>query len=275
MALLEVRDLSVTYGRASAVEDVSFDVEEGETLALVGESGSGKSTIALSIPRLLPPSAVLSAAAIRFRGRDLARATLREMRAVRGAEIATVFQDPSTSLCPWLTVGEQLEEVLLHHRRATRREARRRSVVALGEVGIAEPEARLEAWPHELSGGMRQRATIAMALLLEPALLVCDEPTSALDATNQLQVLELLLRLQRSHGTAILLVTHALGVVAAAADRAVVMRAGRIVEASDVRGLFRSPKEDYTRELLASTPGNGLARTPRNGSASTPGRGFP
>jgi len=258
MALLEVRDLRVRYDDATAVGGVSFDVEACETLALVGESGSGKSTIALSIPRLLPPSAVVAAGELRFRGRDLARCSDREMRALRGAEIATIFQDPSASLCPWLTIGEQLEEVLLHHRRATAREARRRSAAALDEVGIQDPEARLDAWPHELSGGMRQRATIAIALLLEPALLVCDEPTSALDATHQLQILDLLARLQRSHGTAILLVTHALGVVAAAADRAVVLRAGRVVETSDVRGLFRAPQAEYTRELLASTPGRGV-----------------
>src|SRR5262245_32188101 len=163
MALLEVRDLTVRYGSTLAVDSVSIDVESGETLALVGESGSGKSTIALAIPRLLPPSATLSAGAIRFRGRDLARASEREMRALRGASIATVFQDPSTALCPWLSIGEQLAEVLEHHGGAGRREARRRSAAALFEVGIADPDARLDAFPHELSGGMRQRATIAMA----------------------------------------------------------------------------------------------------------------
>ena len=255
MPLLELRNLSVRYGPTPAAEEISFAIEAGETLALVGESGSGKSTTALAIPRLLPVSASIVSGEILFRGRDLARASRTEMRALRGASIATVFQDPSTALCPWLTIGEQLAEVLVIRGGAKRREAQRRSAQALDEVGIAEAEVRLDSFPHELSGGMRQRATIAMALLLGPDLLVCDEPTSALDASLQLQILELLGRLQESRGTAILLVTHSLGVVAAAADRAVVLRAGRIVETADVRGLFRSPKEEYTRELLASTPG--------------------
>ena len=255
MALLEVRNLTVRYGSERAVDDVSLDVEEGETVALVGESGSGKSTTALAIPRLLPAAAVIEQGAIRFEGRNIARASERAMRALRGARIATVFQDPAASLGPWLTVGEQLAEVRAHHGGASAREARGRSAAALAEVGIAEPERRLDAYPHELSGGMRQRATIAMALLLEPALLVCDEPTSALDATLQVQILDLLRRLQSAHKTAILLVTHSLGVVAAAADRAVVLQAGRVVEAAPVRQLFRSPREAYTRELLAAVPG--------------------
>ena len=259
MPLLEVRNLSVRYGPTLAVEGVSFALEAGETLALVGESGSGKSTIALAIPRLLPVSASIVSGEILFRGRDLARAPLSEIRSLRGASIATVLQDPSAALCPWLTIGEQLEEVLVHRAGTTRREARLRSTRALAEVGIEDPDLRLDAFPHEFSGGMRQRATIAMALVLGPELLVCDEPTSALDASLQLQILHLLESLQESRGTAILLVTHSLGVVAAAADRAVVLREGRIVETADVRGLFRSPKEEYTRELLASTPGRGLA----------------
>ncbi len=258
MALLDVQDLGVRYGPTLAAEGISFSIEPGETLALVGESGSGKSTIALAIPRLLPVSASIVAGEILFRGRDLARASPREMRELRGASIATVFQDPSTALCPWLSIGEQLAEVLVIRGGAGRRDARRRAARALDEVGIADADARLDAYPHELSGGMRQRATIAMALLLGPELLVCDEPTSALDASLQLQILELIERLQAARGTAILLVTHSLGVVAAAADRAIVLRAGRIVESSDVRGLFRSPREDYTRELLASTPGRRL-----------------
>ncbi|HKC25250.1 MAG TPA: ABC transporter ATP-binding protein [Thermoanaerobaculia bacterium] len=256
MALLEVRGLSVRYGPVQALDDVSFDVEAGETLAVLGESGSGKSTLALAIVGLLPKSSArVEAEALRFAGRDLARLTERELRAVRGREIATVFQDPSTSLCPWLTVGEQLAEVLEVHRGASAREARRSSAAALGEVGIADPESRLDAFPHELSGGMKQRATIAAALLLAPRLLVADEPTSALDATVQAQILDLLAALQKKHGTAILLVTHSLGVVAAAADRALVMRRGRIVETAGVRELFRAPQHEYTRELLASVPG--------------------
>jgi ABC-type glutathione transport system ATPase component len=259
VTLLEVRSLTVRYGPTTAVEDVAFAIEAGETLALVGESGSGKSTIALAIPRLLPVSASIVSGEILFRGHDLARAPLSEMRALRGASIATVLQDPSTALCPWLSIGEQLAEVLVLRGGASRREARRRAAAALDEVGIADAELRLDSFPHELSGGMRQRATIAMALLLGPEVLVCDEPTSALDASLQLQILDLLARLQAARGTAILLVTHSLGVVAAAADRAVVLREGRVVEAADVRGLFRSPQEEYTRDLLASTPGRKLA----------------
>jgi ABC-type dipeptide/oligopeptide/nickel transport system ATPase component len=184
----------------------------------------------------------------------------RELRALRGREIATVFQDPSASLCPWLTVGEQVGEVLEVHRGASAREARRAAAVALAEVGIADPESRLDAFPHELSGGMRQRVMIATALLLAPRLLVADEPTSSLDATVQLGILELFASMQERHGTAILLVTHSLGVVAAAADRVLVMRRGRIVEGALVRDLFRAPTHEYTRELLASVPGSGGAK---------------
>ncbi|MFN0008988.1 MAG: ABC transporter ATP-binding protein [Planctomycetota bacterium] len=260
MALLEVRDLSVRFetdtGAVQAVDRVSFDLEAGETLALVGESGSGKSTTALAIARLLDsPPARIEARSIALAGRDLHRLPEREMRRVRGREIGIVLQDPTASLTPWLTVGEQIAEVLEVHRGSSAREAWAAASVALGEVGIADPEARLESYPHEMSGGMRQRATIAMALLLSPKVLVADEPTSALDATVQAQVLDLLKALRERQGTAILLVTHSLGVVAAAADRALVMRSGRIVEAAGVRELFRAPKDSYTRELVASAPG--------------------
>jgi ABC-type dipeptide/oligopeptide/nickel transport system ATPase component len=261
MALLEVRGLSVSYGSGDsavrAVVDASFDVEAGETLAVVGESGSGKSTLALAVLGLVPSPGRVEAERLSFSGRDLARMPARELRALRGAEIAAVFQDPAASLCPWLPVGEQVGEVLEVHRGASPRAARRAAAAALAEVGIADPESRLDAFPHELSGGMRQRATIAMALLLGPRLLVADEPTSALDATVQASILELLKELRRKHGTALLLVTHSLGVVAAAADRALVMRGGRIVEAAPVRELFRAPRHEYTRELLSSAPGSG------------------
>ena len=262
MKLLEVRDLSVRFetdgGEVRAVDRVSFDLEAGETLAIVGESGSGKSTTALAIARLLPvPPARVEAQTIALAGRDLLRLPEREMRRVRGSEIGIVLQDPSTSLTPWLTVGEQIAEVLEVHRGASEREAWRAAASALGEVGIADPEARLASYPHEMSGGMRQRATIAMALLLSPKVLVADEPTSALDATVQAQVLELLEAMRERHGTAILLVTHSLGVVAAAADRALVMRSGRIVEEAGVRELFRAPRDAYTRELVASARGKG------------------
>jgi ABC-type dipeptide/oligopeptide/nickel transport system ATPase component len=260
MALLEVRELSVRFetdeGATLAVDRVSFDLEAGETLALVGESGSGKSTTALAIARQLPvPPARVEARSIALAGRELLGLPARAMRRVRGREIGIVLQDPSASLTPWLTVGEQIAEVLEVHRGASAKEAWRAAAAALGEVGIADPEARLESYPHELSGGMRQRATIAMALLLSPKVLVADEPTSALDATVQAQVLDLLKAMRARHGTAILLVTHSLGVVAAAADRALVMRSGRIVETANVRELFRAPKDAYTRELVASAPG--------------------
>ena len=260
MTLLEVRDLCVRFetelGATLAVEGVSFDLEPAETLAIVGESGSGKSTTALAVARLLatPPARILRGS-IRLAGRDLLALPEREMRRVRGREIGLVLQDPSAALTPWLTVGEQIAEVLEVHRGASAREARRAAAAALGDVGIADPEARLEAYPHELSGGMRQRVSIAIALLLSPKVLVADEPTSALDATVQAQVLELLKALRAKHGTAILLVTHSLGVVAAAADRALVMHSGRIVESAPVREIFRDPQAAYTRELLASVPG--------------------
>ena len=260
MTLLEVRELCVRFetelGATLAVDGVSFDLEPAETLAIVGESGSGKSTTALAVARLLPtPAARILAGSIRLGGRDLLALPEREMRRVRGREIGLVLQDPTAALTPWLTVGEQIAEVLEVRRGAGAREARRAAAAALGDVGIADPEARLAAYPHELSGGMRQRVSIAIALLLSPKVLVADEPTSALDATVQAQVLELLKALRAKHGTAILLVTHSLGVVAAAADRALVMHAGRIVESAPVRELFRAPRAAYTRELLASVPG--------------------
>lgn len=266
MALLEVRKLSVRFdsdaGTVQAVHDVSFDIEAGETLAIVGESGSGKSTTALAIARLLDsPPARIEARSISLGGRDLHRLTEREMRRVRGREIGIVLQDPTASLTPWLTIGEQIAEVLEVHRGESASEAWRAAAAALAEVGIADPEERLEAYPHEMSGGMRQRATIAMALLLSPKVLLADEPTSALDATVQAQVLDLLTAMRERHGTAILLVTHSLGVVAAAADRALVMRSGRIVEEAGVRELFRAPKDAYTRELLASSPGTSASAT--------------
>jgi len=259
-ALLQVRELSVRYpdppSGVQALDRVSFDLEEGETLAVVGESGSGKSTLALAIQGLLPsPPADVLATSVRFAGRELARLSAKDLRKLLGVEIATVFQDPAASLCPWLTVGEQVGEILEVHRGASARDARRAAASALGEVGIADPESRLDAYPHELSGGMRQRVTIAMALLLGPKLLVADEPTSSLDATVQAGILDLFREARRRHGTAILLVTHSLGVVAAAADRAVVLSRGRVVEAAGVRELFRAPAHEYTRELLASVPG--------------------
>ncbi len=257
--VLDVRELSVRFethaGCVRAVDGVSFHVEEGETLGLVGESGSGKSVTGLALLGLVPnPPGVVEAAAIDFRGTNLLELSAAELRALRGNALSMVFQDPLTSLNPFLTVGRQLSEVLEVHRGLARREALAISARALGEVGIPAPEERLGAYPHELSGGMRQRVMIAMALLCEPKLLVADEPTTALDVTIQAQILELLADLQQRHGTAILFVTHDLGVVAGRADRVHVMYAGRIVEEAATRELFARALHPYSRGLLASMP---------------------
>ncbi len=257
--LLDVRDLRVRFatheGIVRAVDGVSISIDDGETLGIVGESGSGKSVTSLALMGLVPsPPGIVGARSIMFAGRDLLRATPREWRALRGRDIAMVFQDPMTSLNPLMRVGRQLGEVLEVHERCTRREARRRSAQALADVGIADPEARLDAFPHEMSGGMRQRVMIAMALLCKPKLLLADEPTTALDVTIQAQILELLKTMQARHGTAIVLITHSLGVVAGAADRVLVMYAGRIVEAASARDLFARALHPYTHGLLCSAP---------------------
>jgi len=257
--LLDVRDLGVRFatpeGIVHAVDRVSLSIDCGETLGIVGESGSGKSATSLALMGLVPsPPGIVEARSIMFAGRDLLRATPREWRALRGREIAMVFQDPMTSLNPLMRIGRQLGEVLELHERCTRRDARRRSAQALEDVGIADPETRLDAFPHEMSGGMRQRVMIAMALLCKPKLLLADEPTTALDVTIQAQILELLKTMQARHGTAIVLITHSLGVVAGAADRVLVMYAGRIVEAASVRDLFKRALHPYTHGLLRSAP---------------------
>ncbi len=257
--LLSVRDLRVTFethqGSVEAVAGVTFDMEPGETLALVGESGSGKSVTSLAILGLIPnPPGVVSSDGILWGGRDLTRLREVELRRIRGNEISMIFQDPMTSLNPLLTVGQQLAEVLEIHRGMGRREARQLCVAGLGDVGIPHPEARFDAYPHELSGGMRQRVMIAMALLCRPKLLFADEPTTALDVTIQAQILELMKALQASHGTAILLITHDLGIVAGMADRVHVMYAGRLVETAPTPPLFEQPAHPYTEGLLASVP---------------------
>jgi oligopeptide transport system ATP-binding protein len=257
--LLDVRDLSVSFGsrenRLLAVDRVSFAIDAGETLAIVGESGSGKSATCSAVMGLVPaPPGRVAASSISFRGRDLSRMPPRELRRLCGREISMVFQDPMTSLNPLMTIGRQLGEVLEVHERCSRRESRSRVRDALADVGIADPDVRVEAYPHELSGGMRQRAMIAMALLCKPKLLFADEPTTALDVTVQAQILELLKDLQRAHGTAIVLVTHSLGVVAGFAERVLVMYAGRIVESAPTRELFARPSHPYTLGLLQSAP---------------------
>ncbi len=263
--LLEVRDLRTRFttdaGVAWAVDGVSFDLREGETLALVGESGSGKSVTSLSILRLVAgPQGRITGGAVRFRGRDLLALPESEMRSVRGREISIVFQEPMTSLNPVFTCGAQVAEVLELHERLPRARARERVVELFRQVGIAEPGLRVDAYPHELSGGMRQRVMIAMALACRPSLLIADEPTTALDVTIQAQILELLGRLRRELGMAILLITHDLGVVAENADRLAVMYAGQVVEQADVGAAFTRPLHPYTAGLLASLPRLGDAR---------------
>jgi oligopeptide/dipeptide ABC transporter ATP-binding protein len=258
VSVLAVDHLAVRFGSArgsaAAVRDVSFDLEEGRTLGLVGESGSGKSATALALLGLLPPNAYVEAGTARFEGLDLLALRGRELRAVRGRRIALVFQDPLAALDPFTTIGRQLGDVLVAHLSLRRREARERAARALAEVGIPDPEERLDSYPHELSGGQRQRVMLAMALLCDPRVLLADEPTTALDATLQVQVLELIERLQEKHGTAVLLITHDLGVVARACERVAVLYAGRVVEEGPVEALFRAPLHPYTRALLDSLP---------------------
>ena len=240
---------------APAVSDVSFHVGAGETLCLVGESGSGKSVTALSILRLVQPPGRIAAGRIAFQGRDLLTLGEREMQKVRGAGIALVFQEPMTALNPVFTIGNQIEETLAVHGIARGRAARERAVELLDAVSIPDASRRVRDYPHQLSGGLRQRALIALALACNPALVIADEPTTALDVTIQAQILDLLRSLQARFRLALLLITHDLGVVAEMADRVAVMYAGRIVEEAPVRELFRDPRHPYTRGLLGSIPG--------------------
>jgi oligopeptide/dipeptide ABC transporter ATP-binding protein len=258
-SLLSVSHLTTGFdqdGRfVPAVIDVSFSVAAGETLCLVGESGSGKSLTALSIMRLVEAPGRIATGDILFKGRDLLALSEREMQHVRGAEIGLVFQEPMTALNPVYTIGNQIEETLRIHGRATRANARQKAIDLLASVSVPEPERRVREYPHQLSGGLRQRALIALALACGPALLIADEPTTALDVTIQAQILDLLRDLQKRLGLALLLITHDLGVVAEMADRVAVMYAGRIVEESSVEPLFAGPAHPYTQGLLASIPG--------------------
>jgi oligopeptide/dipeptide ABC transporter ATP-binding protein len=239
----------------AAVIDVSFEVAAGETLCLVGESGSGKSLTALSIMRLVQPPGRIASGEVIFKNRDLLQLSEGDMRHVRGAEIGLVFQEPMTALNPVYTIGNQLEEVLRIHGRATRADARRKAIELLALVSVPEPERRVEEYPHQLSGGLRQRALIALALACGPSLLIADEPTTALDVTIQAQILDLLRDLQKRLGLALLLITHDLGIVAEMADRVAVMYAGRLVEEAPVDQLFSDPRHPYTRGLMGSMPG--------------------
>ena len=256
--LLEVRNLQTHFptraGLVRAVDGVSFHLDRGELLGLVGESGCGKSMTALSVMRLISPPGRIVNGEILFDGKDLLKLSDSQMREMRGDDIAMIFQDPMTSLNPVFTVGEQIAEALRLHRKLSRGDARKATIEAMREVAIPDPGRRVDDYPHQLSGGMRQRVMIAMALACNPKLLIADEPTTALDVTIQAQILELLDELRKQRELAVLLITHDLGVVAEVADRVAVMYTGRIVEESPVDELFARPKHPYTEGLLRSVP---------------------
>lgn len=257
--LLEVKDLYVSFdtygGEVHAVRGVNFELEKGETLAIVGESGSGKSVTSKALMGLIPnPPGRIKNGAILFDGRDLIKLAEQDMQSIRGKEIAMIFQDPMTSLNPTMTVGNQIMEGLLEHQKVNKGDARARAKELLALVGIPNPDARVNQYPHQFSGGMRQRVVIAMALACNPRLLIADEPTTALDVTIQAQILELLKDIQRKTDAGIIFITHDLGVVANVADRVAVMYAGKIVEVGTVDEIFYNPKHPYTWGLLASMP---------------------
>jgi oligopeptide/dipeptide ABC transporter ATP-binding protein len=257
--LLEISDLHTEFrtgaGVVRAVDGVSYTVGAGETVAVVGESGSGKSVTALSILRLIPdPPGRITAGSVIFAGRDLLALSEPEMREIRGGEIGMVFQEPMTSLNPVLTIGRQITETLEQHRGLNRHEAAKRAEALLLQVGIAEPGRRLKQYPHQLSGGMRQRVMIAIALACDPKLIIADEPTTALDVTIQAQILELMKALTRDRGIALIIITHNLGVVARYADQVNVMYAGRIVESGPAAQIYHDPRHPYTVALLRSVP---------------------
>jgi len=257
--LLEVSNLEVNFktygGEVQAVRDVSFHVKKGEIMAIVGESGSGKSVTVQTIMDLIPtPPGKIKGGKILFQGKDLLKLSKKEMRKLKGSKISMVFQDPMTSLNPTMKVGKQIEEAILNHQQVTKGQARRKAVEMIKLVGIPNPEERYHQYPHEFSGGMRQRAMIAIALACNPELLIADEPTTALDVTIQAQVLNLMKDLQEKTNTAIILITHDLGVVAETAQRVAVMYAGVIVETGSVEDIFESPKHPYTWGLLESIP---------------------
>jgi peptide/nickel transport system ATP-binding protein len=265
VALLEVENLQTHFrgvdGVNRAVDGLNFQVEARETVAIVGESGCGKSVTAMSILRLIPEPPGKIAGSIRFEGRDLLKCSDREMRAIRGNEISMIFQEPMTSLNPVLTVGRQIGETLRLHQGLSAQAAEARAVEMLELVGIPEAKRRVREYPHQLSGGMRQRVMIAIALACNPKLLIADEPTTALDVTIQAQILDLMRDLKRTVGAAIVIITHDLGVVAEVAERVIVMYAGRKVEEAEVGRLFRNPRHPYTQGLLGSMPKLGSSLT--------------
>ncbi len=256
--VLDVRDLSVEFetlrGPLKAIDRVSFDVRRGETLCLVGESGCGKSITSLALMGLLPSNGKIPSGEILFDGKSLLRMPESERRKLRGSEVAMIFQDPMSSLNPCYTVGEQILETIQAHDGGSKDKRRARAIELLREVGIPAPEERLNAYPHQLSGGMSQRVMIAMAIACRPKLLIADEPTTALDVTIQAQILDLLRKLQKDQGMSLILITHDLGVVAEMADRVVVMYAGQVVETGTAREVIDSPRHPYTRALLNSLP---------------------
>ena len=257
--ILEVKDLQISFksyaGEVQAVRDVNFDLRRGETLAIVGESGSGKSVTAKSIMKLLPESnSEIKGGEAIFEDRNLLELSDKQMQKVRGPKISMVFQDPMTSLDPTMKIGRQIVESLKKHLGLSRGKAKERAVDLLRMVGIPNPEDRVDSYPHQFSGGMRQRVVIAIALSCDPDVLIADEPTTALDVTIQAQILDLLRKLQEENGTSIILITHDLGVVANAAHRVAVMYSGRVIETGDVREIFYEPKHPYTWGLLTSVP---------------------
>ncbi|MEH2492787.1 ABC transporter ATP-binding protein [Bradyrhizobium sp. AZCC 2230] len=252
--VLKVEELSVCAGRTPILDRVSFEIGAGEVVSLVGESGSGKSMIALSIMRLLAPPVRIMGGSVRFNGRDLVALNEKALRRIRGREVAMVFQEPMSSLNPVLTIGDQIMEVLVRQGGLSRTAAHRRAVELLERVQISAATRRMADYPAHLSGGMRQRVMIAIALACDPALLIADEPTTALDVTVQAQILDLLRDLNKQSGTAVLMITHDLGVVAEFSHRVVVLYAGRVAERAGVEALFAAPRHPYTRGLLAAMP---------------------
>ncbi len=257
--ILEIKNLTTQFntqeGTVIAVDDISFSIYKGKTLGIVGESGCGKSVTSLSIMRLIPqPPGEIAKGEILYRGQDLLKLSMSEMRKIRGNEISMIFQEPMTSLNPVFTVGNQIMEAILLHQKVTRREAKNKAIEMLKLVGIPSPEERINDYPHQLSGGMRQRIMIAMALSCNPNVLIADEPTTALDVTIQAQILELMKGLRETLGMAMILITHDLGIIAETAEEVIIMYAGKIVEQGPVREIFAHPKHPYTRGLLNSIP---------------------
>ena len=259
MALLDIKKLRTYFyvdtGIIKAVDDVNISIDRGEVVAIVGGSGSGKTILALSILRLVPEPGHIVGGEILYNGTDLRKLRVKDLRKVRGKKISMIFQEPMTSLNPVFTVGNQITEAIKIHREDFDKvEIKKRAIELLTLVGIPEPEKRIDSYPHELSGGMRQRVMIAMALACEPDILIADEHTTALDVTIQAQILELLNNLKKKFGMALILITHDFGIVAQTADRVYVMHEGKVVEEGDVKGIFKSPKDDYTKKLLAAVP---------------------